>query len=255
MRRIIGFLLALCSYYSLVAPVRMSLQPVVLKISKHMNLIDGGIRANQILKAKCIVQLIVPAVNITWTIDGKPVEKRFLKSVVNTNELRNGHLITMSSQEINLYLTEVENGKKLICHASHPALTTPQRCVLPLNVKFAPQEHPRIFIEKLPRSGSFVVNITINANPQPVTRWTVNGRLIKEGESVDMYRAYVPQATLKAGEYIVLLKNIDCKAERATLFVLEATNILGTQKYVVQAEWTNNDVANIEDERMEDGRY
>lgn len=237
---------------AIVYGIRTAPQPTELKISKHTNLVDGGIRANQTLKAKCISRLGLPAANLTWMMDGKPVEERFLKPAQITDELQNGRLMQTVFQEVNIYLTPEENGKTLVCHASHPALTNPQRSVLPLNVKFAPLEYPHILIDQLPKSGSAMVNVTIHANPQPVTRWTVNGRLIKEGESVDMYQAYIPHATSKAGEYTVLLKNNDCADEHASLFTLEATNILGTQTYVVKAVLVNDEGENAVDERLKD---
>ncbi|XP_058116228.1 fasciclin-3-like [Anopheles ziemanni] len=237
---------------SIVYGIRTAPQPTVLIISKNTNLVDSGIRANQMLKARCTSKFGLPAANLTWMMDGMPVEERFLKPAQITDELQNGRLMQTISQEVNIYLTPEDNGKTLVCHASHPALTNPQRSVLLLNVKFAPLEFPHILIDQLPKTGSAIINVTIHANPQPVTRWTVNGRMIKEGESVDMYQAYIPHATSKAGEYTVLLKNNDCGDEHASLFTLEATNILGTQTYVVKAVLVNDEGENAVGERLGD---
>uniref|UniRef100_A0AAG5DI82 Ig-like domain-containing protein n=1 Tax=Anopheles atroparvus TaxID=41427 RepID=A0AAG5DI82_ANOAO len=215
--------------------IRVAPQPTELKISKHTNLVDGGLGVNQLLKAKCISRLGGPAAKLVWSLDGQPVAERLLKPVQITEELQNGRRLQTIFQEINMNLTSDQNGKTLTCSASHPAFTNAQRTVLPLNVKFAPEEIPHINIHEMPTSGTGMINITIHANPQPITRWTVNGRLIKEGESVDMYQAYIPHATKKAGEYRVLLKNNDLAAERASLYTLEATNLLGTQTYVIKA--------------------
>lgn len=215
--------------------IRVAPQPTELKLSKHTSLVDGGIKADQLLKAKCISRLGAPAANLSWTLDGQPVDEQNLKPPQITDELQNGRHLQTIFQEINIYVTPAENGKTLVCNVAHPTLRNGQRTVLPLNIKFAPEEIPHIQIDELPMSGSAAINITIHANPQPITRWTVNGRMIREGESVDMYRAYIPHSSTKADEYTVLLKNSDCAEERPSLFTLEATNVLGTQTYVIRA--------------------
>uniref|UniRef100_A0A9I3FH39 Ig-like domain-containing protein n=1 Tax=Anopheles epiroticus TaxID=199890 RepID=A0A9I3FH39_9DIPT len=224
---------------------RVPPRPTELKISKTTNLVDGGIRANQLLKARCSSRLGLPVANLTWFLDNKPIDESMLKPAQITTEMQDGKSLQTIQQEVNLYVTAEHNGMALVCVANHPAFKIEQRTSIPLNVKFAPEEIPHIHIDELPASGSATVNITIHANPQPITRWTVNGRLIKEGESVDIYQAYIPRPTSANGEYRVLLKNNDCSKERATLFTLEATNPLGTQTYVIKAVPVDVDGAEV----------
>uniref|UniRef100_A0A182YJ00 Uncharacterized protein n=1 Tax=Anopheles stephensi TaxID=30069 RepID=A0A182YJ00_ANOST len=214
---------------------RVPPRPTELKISKNTALIDGGIRANQMLKARCVSRFGLPVSNLTWYLNNRPLNDSLLKPAQITTEMQDGKNLQTIQQEVNLYVTPEENGQTLECVVNHPAFKSEQRTSFPLNVKFAPEEIPHIHIDELPATGSATVNITIHANPQPITRWTVNGRLIKEGESVDIYQAYIPRPTSGNGEYRVLLKNNDCSKERATLFTLEASNVLGTQTYIIKA--------------------
>ncbi|XP_052891827.1 fasciclin-3-like [Anopheles moucheti] len=206
-----------------------------LKISKYTTLVDNGIRANQMLKARCTSRMGLPVSNLTWFLDGKPIDESLLKPAQITTEMQDQKSLSTIQQEVNMYVTPEQNGMVLECVVNHPAFRTEQRSSLPLNIKFAPEAIPHIHIDELPASGSASVNITIHANPQPITRWTVNGRLIKEGESIDIYQAYIPRPASSKGEYTVLLKNNDCAKERATLYTLEATNVLGTQTYIIKA--------------------
>uniref|UniRef100_A0A182JXR4 Ig-like domain-containing protein n=1 Tax=Anopheles christyi TaxID=43041 RepID=A0A182JXR4_9DIPT len=224
---------------------RVAPRPAEVKISKTTVLVDGGIRANQLLKARCTSRYGLPVANLTWFLDSKPINESLLKPAQITTEMQDGKSLQTIQQEVNLFVTPEQNGMALVCVANHPAFKTEQRNSFPLNVKFAPEEIPHIHIDELPASGSATVNITIHANPQPVTRWTVNGRHINEGESVDVYQAYIPRPTSANGEYRVLLKNNDCSKERASLFTLEATNALGTQTYVIKAVRVDGDGAEI----------
>ncbi|XP_049293383.1 fasciclin-3-like [Anopheles funestus] len=228
-------------------------RPTDLKISKYTDLVDGGIRANQMLKARCNSKFGLPVSNLTWYLNGKPVDASLLKPAQITSEVQDQKNLQSIQQEVNLYVTPKENGMVLECVVNHPTFKTEQRSSFPLNVKFAPEEIPHIHIDELPASGSATVNITIRANPQPITRWTVNGRLIKEGESMDIYQAYIPRPTSANGEYRVLLKNNDCSKERATLYTLEATNMLGTQTYIIKAVRVD-DVGTVEN-RNDDYNY
>uniref|UniRef100_A0A182MIM8 Ig-like domain-containing protein n=1 Tax=Anopheles culicifacies TaxID=139723 RepID=A0A182MIM8_9DIPT len=213
----------------------VSPRPTELKISKNTVLVDGGIRANQMLKARCTSRLGSPVSNLTWYLDGKPIDESMLKPAQITNEMQNEKSLQTIQQEVNLYVTPEQNGMLLECVVNHPAFRSEQRTSFPLNIKFAPEGIPHIHIDELPATGSATVNITIRANPQPITRWTVNERQIKEGESMDIYQAYIPRQTSANGDYTVLLKNNDCAKERAALYTLEATNALGTQTYIIKA--------------------
>uniref|UniRef100_A0A182NP81 Ig-like domain-containing protein n=1 Tax=Anopheles dirus TaxID=7168 RepID=A0A182NP81_9DIPT len=215
--------------------LRVKPSPSELKISKYTTLVDGGIQANQTLKARCISRQGLPPATLSWLLDNKPIDERLIKPPQITADMKDQQVLQTIQQEVNLYVTPEHNGMTLVCIAKHPDFQREQRTSFPLNVKFAPEEIPHIHINELPASGSATVNITIHANPKPVTRWTVNGRLIKEGESVDIYQAYYPREIKDNGEYTVLLKNNDCSKERATLFTLEASNMLGTQTYIIKA--------------------
>ncbi|ETN61362.1 fasciclin [Anopheles darlingi] len=215
--------------------IQIEPQPSVLKISKQTAFIDGGIRANQLVKARCVSRRGLPAANLTWSLDNGPLDAALIQPLETSEELVDGQPLQTVQQEVHIYVTPQDNGKTLVCETQHMALgKKSQRIILPLNVKFPPEAIPHIRIAELPESGSATVNITIHANPQPTTRWRVNGRLLNEGETVDMYQAFIPRQT-GPSEYAVLLKNNDCTLERASLFTLEASNALGTQTYVIRA--------------------
>uniref|UniRef100_A0A2M4BQJ5 Putative cell adhesion molecule 4 n=2 Tax=Anopheles marajoara TaxID=58244 RepID=A0A2M4BQJ5_9DIPT len=221
--------------------IQVEPQPSVLKISKQTAFIDGGIRANQLVKARCVSRRGLPAANLTWSLDNGPLDAALIQPLETSEELVDGQLLQTVQQEVHIYVTPQDNGKTLVCETQHSALGKKnQRIILPLNVKFAPEAIPHIRIAELPESGSATVNITIQANPQPTTRWRVNGRVLNEGETVDMYQAFIPRQT-GASEYAVLLKNSDCALERASLFTLEASNALGTQTYVIRALKVDDD--------------
>uniref|UniRef100_A0A182QZE2 Ig-like domain-containing protein n=1 Tax=Anopheles farauti TaxID=69004 RepID=A0A182QZE2_9DIPT len=221
--------------------------PAELKISKYTTLVDGGVQANQTLKARCVSRQGLPAASLSWLLDNKPLDERLVKPAQITTDMKDQQMLLTVQQEVNLYVTPEYNGMTLVCIAKHPDIQREQRTSFPLNVKFAPEEIPHIYIDELPESGSATVNITIHANPKPTTRWTVNGRMIKEGESVGIYQAYYPREIKDNDAYTVLLKNNDCTKERARLFTLEASNLLGTQTYIIKAVRVDEDGAEVND--------
>lgn len=79
-----------------------------------------------------------------------------------------------------------------------------------------------------------LVNVTIRANPRPLTEWQVAGNTIQQGTRNGRYEAYEPQ-DLGRGEFNVALSIAGLTLEDTTKeFVLRASNEFGTTDYQVR---------------------
>lgn len=228
-------------------------QPTEIEIGRDTVISNGGYRENQTLTARCISEDGVPMSNLTWFLDDEPLEGSLLGEVQLRNRTDNrGKTLVTVEQELRYFLTAQDNGKRIVCKASHFAIAKNMmyRAFLPLNIHFAPLPTPTVDIRDSPHEQ---INVTIKANPRPTTSWTVRGQTIEEGQSNGPYQAYIPK-DLGNGNYQVILR-INDPTEQTELIELQATNGLGSRTYVIKgSRITENEIPDGEDDINEDGR-
>lgn len=227
-------------------------EPTEIEIGRDTVISNGGYRENQTLTARCISQDGVPMSNLTWFLDDEPLDESLLGEVQLRNRTDNkGKTLVTVEQELRYFLTAQDNGKRIVCRASHFAITKGfYRAFLPLNIHFAPLPTPTVDIRDSPHEQ---INVTIKANPRPTTSWTIRGQTIEEGQSNGPYQAYIPK-DLGNGNYQVILR-INEPTEQTELIELQATNGLGSRTYVIKgSRITENEIPDGEDDINEDGR-
>lgn len=226
-------------------------EPTEIEIGRDTVISNGGYQENQILSAKCISQDAVPMSNLTWYLDDEPLDERLLGEIQlrNRTDSKGKTLVTVE-QELRYNLTAQDNGKRIVCRASHFAIPKGfYRAFLPLNIHFAPLATPTVDIRDSPHER---INVTIKANPRPTTSWYVKGRTIDEGLTIGPYQAYIPK-DLGNGNYQVILK-INEPTEQTELIELQATNGLGSRTYVIKGSKFENEIPDGDDGDEDGGR-
>lgn len=224
-------------------------EPTEIEIGRDTEISNGGYRENQTLTARCISMDGVPMSNLSWFLDDEPLDASLLGEIQLKNRTDNkGRTLVTVEQELRYFLTAQDNGKRIVCRASHFAIAKGfYRAFLPLNIHFAPLPTPTVDIRDSPHER---INVTIKANPRPTTSWYIKGQTIEEGQSNGPYQAYIPK-DLGNGNYQVILK-INEPTEQTELIELQATNGLGSRTYVIKGSKFENEIP--DDEFDEDGR-
>lgn len=219
-------------------------EPTEIEIGRDTEISNGGYRENQTLTARCVSQDGVPMSNLSWYLDNEPLDSSLLGEVQLKNRTDNkGKTLITVEQELRYFLTAQDNGKRIVCKASHFAITKGfYRAFLPLNIHFAPLSTPTVDIRDSPHER---INVTIKANPRPTTCWYVKGQTIEEGQSKGPYQAYIPK-DLGNGNYQVMLK-INVPTEQTELVELQATNELGSRTYVIKGSKLENEIPDDDD--------
>uniref|UniRef100_A0A8D8CWW7 Fasciclin-3 n=1 Tax=Culex pipiens TaxID=7175 RepID=A0A8D8CWW7_CULPI len=215
-------------------------EPTEIEIGKDTEISKGGYRENQTLTARCISQDGVPMSNLSWYLDDDLLDSSLLGEIQLKNRTDNrGKTLVTVEQELRYFLTAQDNGKRIICRASHFAIGKGfYRAFLPLNIHFAPLPTPTVDIRDSPNE---MINVTIKANPRPSTSWYVKGQTIEEGLTNGPYQAYIPK-DLGNGNFQVILK-INEPTEQTELIELQATNGLGSRTYVIKgSKYLENEI-------------
>lgn len=206
-------------------------EPTEIEIGKDTEIANGAYRDNQTLTTRCISEDGLPRSNLSWYLDDDPLDSSLLGEIQLKNRTDNkGKTLFTVEQELRYFLTAQDNGKRIICRASHFAINKGfYRAFLPLNIHFAPLPTPTVTIRDSPNE---MINVTIRANPRPTTSWYVKRQTIEEGQSIGPYQAYIPK-DLGNGNYQVILR-INEPSEQTALIELQATNELGSRTYVIK---------------------
>uniref|UniRef100_A0A1B0DJL1 Immunoglobulin I-set domain-containing protein n=1 Tax=Phlebotomus papatasi TaxID=29031 RepID=A0A1B0DJL1_PHLPP len=97
-----------------------------------------------------------------------------------------------------------------------------------------PQPLPLVKLYGLILGSTGLINVTIRANPRPLSEWHVSGMQIQQGTRNGRYEAYEPQ-DLGRGEFNVALSIAGLTLEDTTKdYLLRASNEFGTQDYQVR---------------------
>lgn len=225
-------------------------EPTEIEIGKDTVISNGGYRENQTLTARCISEDGLPMSNLSWYLDDDLIDSSLLGEIQVKNRTdKKGKPLFTVEQELRYFLTAQDNGKRIICRASHFAINKGfYRAFLPLNILFAPLPTPTVDIRDSPNE---MINVTIKANPRPTTSWYVKGQTIEEGQSNGPYQAYIPK-DLGNGNYQVILK-INEPTEQTELIELQATNGLGSRTYVIKgSKYLENEIPDGVDDDVND---
>ncbi|GAB0094908.1 fasciclin-3 [Sergentomyia squamirostris] len=196
---------------------------------------NGAFEVDTEFQAKCISHDGRPPANITWYLDDEPLfDGLTMPEVVSTQDRNNATLYTVV-QGIQRFIRVGDDRRNLICRANH--FSYPQGYLdsrIQLLVRYRPQPLPLVKLYGLILGSTGLVNVTIRANPRPLTEWNVAGMSIQQGTRNGRYEAYEPQ-DLGRGEYNVALSIAGLTLEDTVKdYLLRASNEFGAQDYQVR---------------------
>lgn len=195
--------------------------------------ITEQLEAGQEIEAECSSTDGRPAANITWYLNDQPLGAG--SSEVVDSKTENTTYYTVYSR-LHYRLKPEDHTKPLICRAYHPGypegfLDTRHQ----LSVSYRPIPMPETIISGLAIGSSATIGpITIQANPRPTLKWTVDGTVIKEGEQTQRFVANEP-VQVGVGAWNASLTIIELTLQDTTrIFRLRANNALGTTDYSIR---------------------
>ncbi|XP_055838256.1 fasciclin-3 isoform X2 [Episyrphus balteatus] len=208
-------------------------QPVIELLSKPDQ--DEAFAAESKFAARCIVRDGRPAANITWFVDDLPIYQGLNPPEVIESQSDKNVTLSTTAQLLQKYLTPEDDGKMLICRAHHQTdREQPQEGKFLLKVRYAPVPQPETTVYGLYLEHTAMVNITIRANPTPITEWTIEGIAIPQGTQSGRYSAYEP-VQLGNGYYNVTLAIAGLTLQDTTkTYNLKASNAFGVREYSVR---------------------
>uniref|UniRef100_A0A1L8E3S7 Putative cell adhesion molecule 4 n=2 Tax=Nyssomyia neivai TaxID=330878 RepID=A0A1L8E3S7_9DIPT len=196
---------------------------------------NGAFEVDSEFQAKCVSHDGRPPANLTWFLDDENIfDGVTIPEVVESHDRNNATLYTVV-QGIQRFIRVSDDRRNLICRANH--FSYPQGYLdsrIQLLVRYRPQPLPLVKLYGLILGSTGLVNVTIRANPRPLTEWQVAGNTIQQGTRNGRYEAYEPQ-DLGRGEFNVALSIAGLTLEDTTKeFVLRASNEFGTTDYQVR---------------------
>lgn len=174
-----------------------------------------------------------PAANLTWYLNDQP--------------LGNGRIEVIDSQDDNTVYYSVRStlryrlrpedlNKNLICRAYHPGFPDGFNDARnQLQINFRPVPKAEILVSGLEIGTSANVGpVTIQANPRPSVKWTVDGTVINQGDQNERFVASEP-VQVDMGVWNVSLTVIGFTLQDTTRkYQLRANNAFGTTDYVIR---------------------
>lgn len=202
--------------------------PPQITLSNHEQL-----EAGSEIEAECQSTDGRPAANITWYLNDQPLGAGSSEVVDSSAE---GTTYYTVYSRLRYRLKPEDHTKNLICRAIHPgypegfADTRTQ-----LNVNYRPVAMPEQFISGLEIGSSANIGpITIQANPRPTLKWTVDGTVINQGEQTQRFVANEP-VQVGVGSWNCSLTIIELTLQDTTrTYRLRANNAFGTTDYSIR---------------------
>jgi hypothetical protein len=189
--------------------------------------------ADKEIEAECAVVDGRPAANITWFLNDQPLGPGASEIVDSNNE---GTTYYTTYSKLRRRLRPDDHTKALICRAYHAGYQDGfQDTRMQLNVNFRPVPLPESFVQGLEIGSSAVIGpITIQANPRPTLKWTVDGTVINQGEQTQRFVANEPVQS-GIGLWNVSLTVIELTLQDTTRsYRLRANNAFGTTDYTIR---------------------
>ncbi|CRL03061.1 CLUMA_CG016224, isoform A [Clunio marinus] len=174
-----------------------------------------------------------PAANITWYLDDQLLGPGEEEIVDSPNE---GTIYYTVYSKLRYRVRPDDNTRFLICRAYHPGY--PEGFAdarMQLNVNYRPLAKPETIISGLEIGSTATIGpISIQANPRPTLRWTVDGVVIDEGQQTQRYVANEP---IQVGVSIwnASLTIIELTLQDTTrTYQLRASNAFGATDYRIR---------------------
>lgn len=174
-----------------------------------------------------------PAASITWFLDDVALGSGAEEIVESTNA---GTVYYTATSIITHRLRPEDHTKHLICRATHPAYQQGfEDTRIQLNVNFRPVPLSEFVIPPLQVGSSASIGpITIQANPRPTLKWTVDGVVINQGEQTERFVANEP-TRVNPGTWNATLTIIQLTLQDTTrTYKLRANNAFGTTDYTIR---------------------
>lgn len=174
-----------------------------------------------------------PAAEISWFLNDKPLAS----SNDETLESPDGETTyyTVHSR-IRYRLKPEDHTRNLICRASHPGYPEGfMDAKHQLEVNYRPIALPETVISGLEiGSAANIGPITIQANPRPMLKWTVDGTVINQGEQSQRFVANEP-VQVDIGLWNATLTVIELTLQDTTrTYRLRANNAYGSTDYQIR---------------------
>lgn len=199
-----------------------------LNVDNHDNL-----EAGEQLEAECSSVDGRPAANITWYINDQPLGPGQSEIFDSSNAETTYYTV---HSKLSHRLTPQDHTRNLICRAYHQGYKEGfMDTSLNLNVNFRPVALAETIISGLELGSSANIGpITIQANPRPSVKWTVDGTVINQGEQTQRFVANEP-VQVGVGLYNVSLTVIELTLQDTTrTYKLRANNAYGTTDYSIR---------------------
>ncbi|XP_045457988.1 fasciclin-3 [Melitaea cinxia] len=196
--------------------------------------------------AQCIVPNGRPAARITWYLDDEQLLVGVHQPIITSEP---GSDLQTISQNVSRTLSPEDNGKKLVCRSEHEALEGPREAARQLVVHYPPKRLDSgpitIFGLKLGAEGR--LNVTVRANPLPLTEWTVGDLVLVPPMSNEEHSIVALEPFhLGSGYYnITLVLTRVAKEDVDRTYYLRVTNDLGREEFALRLS-TMDEPAGVE---------
>lgn len=194
---------------------------------------QNQLEAGEYLDADCSSVDGRPAANISWYLGDQPLGPG--QSEIFENSDGGATYYTVHSK-LRYQLKPQDHTQNLICRASHPGYPEGfSDTRLNLNINFRPVALPETVISGLELGSSANIGpITIQANPRPSVKWTVDGTVITQGEQTQRFVANEP-VQVGVAMWNVSLTVIELTLQDTTrAYRLRAHNAFGEREYSIR---------------------
>lgn len=198
---------------------------------------DDNFQAGNEIEAHCTSNGGRPAANITWFLNGLPLDA--------FDESGDENTINSTWSKLRYHLKPDDNAKLLVCRSKHEEFADGHaEASLKLNVTFLPFAVSQINVSEL--EGDKIVTIgpiTFKANPKPTFSWMVDKRAIKKRSTNN--RLFVDRPILISEDLwntSLTINKFNFK-DYNQKFSLEASNTIGTTRTEIKI----SDIKRFED--------
>lgn len=194
---------------------------------------DEQLEAGSEIEVECSSVDGRPAANITWYLNDQPLGSGISEIIDSDTQ---GTIYYTVHSTLRYRLKPEDHTRNLICRANHPGYREGfEDTRLQLNIHFRPVPMAETIISGLELGSSAHIGpITIQANPKPTLKWTVDGTVINQGEQTQRFVANEP-VQVGVGLWNASLTVIELTLQDTTrTYRLRANNAFGTTDYTIR---------------------
>jgi hypothetical protein len=160
---------------------------------------QGFFESNTRMNVSCTSRDGRPAAQINWFLGDRELEKNSQDTVYDTMDRNNQTLYTVNSHLIR-FVQPDDDGKELICRATHSALPAPGYLDTKtiVQVRYSPMALPEQRITGLVLGGTAQITVPVRANPRPRIQWKIDGRMYEEGTQDSRYIINAPRSIVSS---------------------------------------------------------